>query len=320
MAGTFRISGLVGSLQIGGTSNVIFATSLEIMNVSGTVSLGGVGSVKAFNNVSLFSCPDVRIDPGWDDETHIGGTLEILSSNVVLNGQGNARHNYSRTNINSGSRLDITGTLGAGSVNLDTSGTPGAREGWIIDRRPGWPLETYLRREAAQPLFPPDALYEVPGTWVYYPPISGRYNLFAAGGGGGGANITVAPYPMSQAGGGGGGIGRRIVQLTAGVPLTVEVGAGGVVGQAGGATTISDGGVQAVGHGGQIDAVIGGAGGTFVGEAGINGAAGSPTAGGAPQILYGSNLTGTVSLMGSYGGPPTNSGSAGRALITYVGG
>jgi len=150
-ADTVTMSGVTGAVEVGSTSNwgaANFATTVSAQNVSGPVIFSGAHTHATFNNVSLFNCPDVRLNPEWSAAIWLNGTLTVSQSNVLLEGQGPAIHSYLRTDVNSGGRLDIVGTLGSTAVTLDRSGVEGTRSGWTIDRRaPDRPLETFRRRE-----------------------------------------------------------------------------------------------------------------------------------------------------------------------------
>ena len=101
----------------------------------------------------------------------------------------------------------------------------------------------------------------------------------AWGGGGGGSDQLVNPICISSAGGGGGGYLRVIIPVTPGETLSVNVGAAGGPGTAGGSSTVLRGStvlVSAGGGGGGIavasgttPATTGGAGGQVVSPGGI---------------------------------------------------
>jgi hypothetical protein len=147
------------------------------------------------------------------------------------------------------------------------------------------------------------------GTYTFTAPKTGLYWCEVVGGGGGGAGTNGSS--SSGGGGGSGGYSAKWIYLTAGQTVTAIVGGGGAGGSAANPSTAATGGTTSFGAYIQATGGVGG----------INNAAGTTSAGGAPGVGSG----GQINIYGANGGDgnPLNAavqGGAGASSIRGGGG
>jgi hypothetical protein len=172
-------------------------------------------------------------------------------------------------------------------------------------------------------------VYSSAGTFTINVPVGKttmRVSLVGGGGGGGGG----VGYNYAGAGGGGGGyISQLYESLTAGLTITITVGAGGAGGPAGATTAAGTGGTTKISYSGQVRlSVTGGGGGGAYNAPGVSGGTDGAT-GGIPAFTSSTtsstnNMTGNTTYTTTYSAK--NGGSGGKSHYgvggvggTYVG-